>query len=75
MAERYELLDLWMALRCDPREFDAWLDQSKMTRADAWAQLLAAVGGNVNSLCRDTNPPAHPLLVDAARLRVREGAV
>lgn len=69
MAERYEMLDIWQALGLDPGEFDSWMDEERRTPADAWAQLIAAIAGDVKALCRDTNPPAGELLIDAARQR------
>ena len=35
---RYAMLDLWMALRGDALEFEAWRDSC--TYDEAWAQLL-----------------------------------
>ena len=71
MSEPYERLDIWMALGLDSQEFGPWSEHPKRTPADAWAQLMAAVAGNVASLCKDTNPPAGELLIDAARRRKR----
>lgn len=67
MAERFEMLDLWMALGLDSADFDPWMDEPRRTPADAWAQLVAAIAGNVESLRRDTNPPAGAELIAAAR--------
>jgi hypothetical protein len=59
---RFAMLDLWMALGGDSNAFEAWMDEPKRTPADAWAQLLAAVSGNLDSLLADTNPPAGAIL-------------
>ena len=71
MAEPFEMLDLWQALGLDSNDFHDWLAEPKRTPDDAWAQLVSAVAGDVASLCRDTNPPCGPQLVDAARRRRR----
>lgn len=57
---RYAQLDVWMALGGDPGVFETWRD--RRTFADAWAQLLRAVAGDLVTLCADTNPPAEELL-------------
>lgn len=48
------MLDVWVALGGDPTDFDTWMADPKRTPADAWAQLLAAVRGDV--MAGDTNP-------------------
>lgn len=61
-VDRIGMLDVWMALGGDPLAFDDWIDEPRRTPADAWAQLIAAVGHNIKALERDTNPPAGALL-------------
>lgn len=51
---RYAMLDVWSALGGDSDTFDAWMADPKRTPADAWAQLLAAIRGDV--MAGDTNP-------------------
>ncbi len=67
ISERVMMLDLWLVLGAPSVEFDAWYDDPKRTRADAWAQLLGAVAGIDLSL--DTNPPAGDTLVEIAERR------
>ena len=55
---RVHLLELWQALGGDVGSYDRWMADQRRTVADGWAQLLAAVAGNVASLFADTNPPA-----------------
>jgi hypothetical protein len=60
MIPRYAMLDLWMALGGNPLAFEEWMDEPKRTPADAWAQLLAAVRGDV--MPGDTNPEPGAIL-------------
>jgi hypothetical protein len=60
---RYAMLDVWIALGGDSLDFETWIDAPKRTPADAWAQLMGAVGGHIPSLLADTNPPADELLL------------
>lgn len=69
LIPREAMLDVWIQLGCPSLLFDSFMDDPRRTPADAWAQLLAAISGNVNALCRDTNPPAPNELIDAARQR------
>lgn len=62
---RYAQLDVWLALGGDGQAFERWRDERGF--ADAWAQLMAAVKGDVVGLLADTNPPAGALL-DLVRL-------
>ena len=62
MAQRFELLDLWIALGGDPLVFETWMAEPRRTIEDAWAQLVAAVAGDLVALMADTNPPAGELL-------------
>jgi hypothetical protein len=48
------MLDVWMALGGDPATFEEWMDNPKRTPADAWAQLLAAIRGDLMN--GDHNP-------------------
>jgi len=59
---RYAMLDIWMALGGKSTVFEQWIDEPKRTPADAWAQLVGAVRGDVVGLLEDTNPPAGELL-------------
>ena len=55
MTERFELLDIWMALGGCPLVFEQWMSDPRRTVPDAWAQLMGAISGK---LClEDTNPP------------------
>lgn len=46
--ELFEMLDMWQALGCHPNEFHTWINSDRwLTREDAWAQLVAAVRGDV----------------------------
>jgi hypothetical protein len=70
MADRFEMLDVWQALGLNPNDFHDWIGEPKRTAADAWAQLMGAVAGSVESLSRDTNPPCGELLLGAANRRL-----
>ncbi len=59
---RFAMLDVWVALGGDSIVFEEWIDDHRRTPADAWAQLLAAIEGDAESLAEDTNPPAGELL-------------
>lgn len=59
---RFAQLDVWMALGGDPLDFERWRDHPRRSFGDAWAQLMAAVQGDVIGLLRDTNPPAGELV-------------
>lgn len=55
------MLDVWMALGGEPIAFDRWMAEPKRTPADAWAQLLAAIRGDL--MVGDHNPgPGDELL-------------
>lgn len=60
MIPQYAMLDVWMALGGEPRVFDEWMADPKRTPADAWAQLLAAIRGNL--MVGDTNPYPNQIL-------------
>lgn len=62
MPDRIDMQRVWMALGGDPRDFETWINDPGRTRADAWAQLLAAIRGDIPALMRDTNPPTGELL-------------
>lgn len=53
-VSRAAMLDVWMALDGEPQDFEAWMDEPDRTTADAWAQLLAAIRGDL--MVGDTNP-------------------
>lgn len=57
---RYLLLDVWMALGGESQDFERWMDEPRRTHADAWAQLLAAIRGDL--MPGDTNPPPGEIL-------------
>lgn len=57
-VERWHLLDIWQALGGEPEEFERWMDEPRRSVADAWAQLMAAIRGDIDTLEADTNPPA-----------------
>jgi len=61
---RYAQLDVWCALGGDYASFDHWRfhEDDRRTFADAWAQLCAAIKGDVAGLMADTNPPAGSIL-------------
>lgn len=63
-AARLMALDVWQALGLPPEVFFEWIDDTEFV--DAWPQLLATIAGDVPLLLADTNPPAHPLLIEAA---------
>jgi hypothetical protein len=67
---RLSMLDVWLNLGLHGQAFEEWIDELRRTPADAWAQLLAAVRGDISGLCMDTNPPAGTDLIDAARRRL-----
>jgi len=52
------MLDVWQSLGCSAPTFEDWIDDPQRTPADAWAQLLAAISGDLPTLLADTNPPA-----------------
>lgn len=71
---RYHMLDIWLALGGDPAVFEEWMDDPRRTPADAWAQLMAAIRGDLAGLMADTNPPADQLADLVLRLtRRKEG--
>ena len=49
------MLDIWLALGGDSRVFEEWIDEPTRYPSDAWAQLLAAIRGDLMN--DDTNPP------------------
>ena len=55
---RYAMLDVWLALGGDGQTFEAWMEER--TSADAWAQLLAAIRGDL--MLGDTNPEPGAIL-------------
>lgn len=57
---RWALLDVWLSLGGGSPQFEDWM--VGRTIADAWAQLMAAVRGDIVSLLEDSNPPAGLLL-------------
>jgi hypothetical protein len=56
----YAMLDVWMALGGDPLAFDRMWAEDRRSPPETWAQLLAAIRGDRETLARDTNPPAGP---------------
>ncbi len=60
----YALLDVWCALGGDYTGFNHWrfIEDPRRTMADAWAQLMAAVRGDIAGLMEDTNPPAGSII-------------
>lgn len=69
MIDRIHMLDVWVALGGDLHGFETWVDDSRRTPADAWAQLMAAIRGDVRGLMADTNPPAGDLLLELVEAR------
>lgn len=55
------LLDIWQALGGDSEAFHPWW-AADPSFPDRWAQIVAAVAGNISGLAADTNPPAGALL-------------
>lgn len=62
-------LDVWQSLGLPSNDFHGWIDGQKVTPADAWAQLLAAISGSFATLITDTNPPAPQALIEVAYSR------
>jgi hypothetical protein len=61
MLDRIYMLDVWVALGGDFLSFELWMDDPNRTPADAWAQLLAAIRGDL--MAGDHNPgPGDELL-------------
>ena len=58
----YLAQDVWMALGGDSNAFSAWAhcEDDRRTWGDAWAQIIAAVGGS--RMEGDTNPPPGTIL-------------
>ncbi|MBK6857785.1 MAG: hypothetical protein IPG97_14880 [Microthrixaceae bacterium] len=58
----YLAQDVWMALGGTPDAFEAWAhcEDDRRTWGDAWAQIIAAVGGS--RMEGDTNPPPGTIL-------------
>ena len=58
----YLAQDVWMALGGDSDAFSAWAhcEDDRRTWGDAWAQIIAAVGGS--RMEGDTNPPPGTIL-------------
>ena len=58
----YLALDVWMALGGDSNAFEAWAhhEDDRRTWGDAWAQIVAAVGGS--RMEGDRNPPPGTIL-------------
>lgn len=56
----HAMLDVWMALGGSPDAFYRMWEEPKRTPADTWAQLLAAIRGDLASLLADNNPPIGP---------------
>lgn len=56
----YALLDVWLSLGGEPGAFESWMEDR--STADAWAQLMSAIRGDIISLLEDSNPPAGLLL-------------
>lgn len=58
---RHALLDVWMSLGGGSQVFEDWMSEPKRTPADAWAQLMAAIRGDL--MTGDHNPePGDALL-------------
>ena len=55
------LLDIWQALGGDSEAFHPWW-AADPSFPDRWAQIVAAVAGNISDLAADSNPPAGALL-------------
>lgn len=66
---RHHFLDIWLALGGNALDFETWIDDPQRTPADAWAQLMNAIAGNVIALLEDTNPPAGDLLLELVEAR------
>ena len=55
------LLDIWQALGGDSEAFHPWW-AADPSFPDRWAQIVAAVAGDISGLAADSNPPAGALL-------------
>lgn len=68
-ADRLAMLDVWLALGGHVSAFEAWMAEPKRTAADAWAELMAAVRGDIAVLLEGTNPPAGDELLALVQAR------